>query len=105
MRHALLVLDEFGALESANATDLYERVREPGMSVCASAQSYEGLGPERERVVAASSIKILHRCGDPEELVRYAGEREVPEFSQILEGANLPNADKITAALRKLAEY
>ncbi len=83
-RHALLVLDEFGVLESPNATDLYERVREPGMSVCASAQSYEGLGPERKKVVAASSIKILHRCGDPEELVKYAGEREVPAFSHIL---------------------
>ena len=26
-------------------------------------------------------------------------------FSQVLEQANLPNADKIAAALRKLAEY
>jgi hypothetical protein len=84
-RHALLVLDEFGVLDSANATDLYERVREPGMSVCASAQSYESLGPQRKQVVTASSIKILHRCGDPEEIVRYAGEREVPAFSQLLE--------------------
>jgi hypothetical protein len=84
-RHALLVLDEFGVLDSANAVDLYERVREPGMSVVASAQSYEGLGPQRKQVVAASSIKILHRCGDPEEIVRYAGEREVPAFSHLLE--------------------
>ncbi len=84
-RHALLVLDEFGVLDSANAIDLYERVREPGMSVCASAQSYEGLGPQRKQVVTASSIKILHRCGDPEEIVRYAGEREVPAFSHLLE--------------------
>jgi hypothetical protein len=84
-RHALLVLDEFGVLDSANAVDLYERVREPGMSVVASAQSYEGLGPQRKQVVTASSIKILHRCGDPEEIVRYAGEREVPAFSHLLE--------------------
>ncbi len=84
-RHTLLVLDEFGVLESTNATDLYERIREPGMSVCASAQSYEGLGPERKQVVTASSIKILHRCGDPEEVVKYAGEREVPAFSHMLE--------------------
>jgi hypothetical protein len=84
-RHAFLILDEFGVLESTNATDLYERVREPGMSVCASAQSYEGLGPERKKVVAASSVKILHRCGDPEEIVKYAGEREVPAFSHLLE--------------------
>jgi hypothetical protein len=72
-------------LDSTNAIDLYERVREPGMSVCASAQSYEGLGPQRKQVVTASSIKILHRCGDPEEIVRYAGEREVPAFSHLLE--------------------
>ncbi len=84
-RHALLVLDEFGVLDSTNAIDLYERAREPGMSVCASAQSYEGLGPQRKQVVTASSIKILHRCGDPAEIVRYAGEREVPAFSQLLE--------------------
>jgi hypothetical protein len=84
-RHALLVLDEFGVLDSTNAIDLYERVREPGMSVCASAQSYESLGPQRKQVVTASSIKILHRCGDPEEIVHYAGEREVPAFSQLLE--------------------
>jgi len=55
------------------------------MSVVASAQSYEGLGPQRKQVVTASSIKILHRCGDPEEIVRYAGEREVPAFSHLLE--------------------
>jgi hypothetical protein len=84
-RHALLILDEFGVLESANATDLYERIREPGMSVCASAQSYEGLGPERKHVVAASSLKIVHRCGDPEEIVKYAGQREMPTFSHFLE--------------------
>ena len=83
-RHAFLVIDEFGVLGSAGATDLYERVREPGMSICASAQSYEGLGPERKNVVAASSIKILHRCGDPEEMVRYAGMREVPAFAYTL---------------------
>lgn len=84
--HALLVLDEFGVLASPNATDLYERVREQGMSICASAQSFEGLGPERRQVVSATSIKILHRCGDPEDLVKYAGQREVAAFSHILEG-------------------
>ncbi len=34
--HSHLILEEFGVLNSTNATDLYERVREPGMSVCAS---------------------------------------------------------------------
>jgi hypothetical protein len=84
-RHALVIIDEFGVLESTNATDLFERVREPGVSICASAQSYESLGPERDKVVASSSIKILHRCGAPEAIVKYAGERDVATFSHTLE--------------------
>jgi pyruvate/2-oxoglutarate/acetoin dehydrogenase E1 component len=28
-----------------------------------------------------------------------------PPFSHVLEAANLPNTERITAALRKLAEY
>lgn len=84
-RHALLILDEFGVLASPNATDLFERVREPGMSVCAAAQSFESLGPERRQVVSATSIKILHRCGDPQELVRFAGERDIPAYSHLLQ--------------------
>jgi hypothetical protein len=67
------------------ATSLYELMREAGMSVWASAQSYQGLGAEREQVLAASSIKILHRCGDPEEMVRFAGMREQPAFSRLID--------------------
>jgi len=85
--HALTIIDEFGVLKASNITDLYERVREPGMSLFASAQSYQGLGSERASVLAASSIKIMHRCGDPEEVVKFAGQREVPAFSQFLDGA------------------
>ena len=59
--HALMIIDEFGVLKTSNATNLYERVREAGMAMWASAQSYQGLGPERASVLAASSIKILHR--------------------------------------------
>src|SRR6266699_6398510 len=84
--HALTIIDEFGVLKASNITDLYERVREPGMSLFASAQSYQGLGSERASVLAASSIKIMHRCGDPEEVVKFAGQREVPAFSQFLDG-------------------
>jgi len=40
---------------------------------------------ERDKVLAAASIKILHRCGDPEELIKLAGQREVPAFSQVIE--------------------
>src|SRR5258708_40265852 len=63
------------------------------MSVCGSAQSYEGLGPQRKQIVTAASIKIVHRCGDPEELVKYAGQREVPTLSYLLE-ANEEESDQ-----------
>jgi hypothetical protein len=81
----LCIIDEFGALGISNVTELYEHMREAGLSMWASAQSYAGLGSERDSVLAASSIKILHRCGDPEELVKFAGQREVPAFSQTLD--------------------
>lgn len=81
----LCLIDEFGALGISNVAGLYEHMREAGLSMWASAQSYQGLGSERDSVLAASSIKILHRCGDPVELVKFAGEREVPAFSQVLD--------------------
>jgi hypothetical protein len=81
----LCLIDEFGALGISNVVGLYEHMREAGLSMWASAQSHQGLGSDRDSVLAASSIKILHRCGDPEELVKYAGQREVPAFSQVIE--------------------
>ncbi|HEY6541428.1 MAG TPA: TraM recognition domain-containing protein [Ktedonobacteraceae bacterium] len=81
----LCIIDEFGALGISNVTELYEHMREAGLSMWASAQSYQGLGSERDSLLAASSIKILHRCGDPKELVKYAGQREAPAFSQTLD--------------------
>ena len=83
---ALYIIDEFGTLGISNVTALYEHMREAGLSMWASAQSYQGLGPERDSVLAASSIKVLHRCGDPGELVKFAGQREVPAFSQTFDG-------------------
>ncbi len=81
----LTIIDEFGVLKTSNATNLYERVREAGMAMWASAQSYHGLGAERTSVLSASSIKILHRCGDPQEVVKFAGSRDQPAFSQLIE--------------------
>lgn len=82
------IIDEFGVLRSTNATDLFERVREAGMSVFAAAQSYQGLGIERDNVLAAAAVKILHRSGSPEPVVKYAGEREQPQFSRYVGGGN-----------------
>lgn len=85
---ALLIIDEFGVLESTNATGLYEQVREAGMSVYTSGQSYQSLGRERDALLAASAVKILHRTGAPEPFIRYAGEREVYKFSRSLGNAD-----------------
>lgn len=82
---ALMIIDEFGVLKTSNATNLFERVREAGMAMWASAQSYQGLGAERESVLSASAIKILHRCGDPQEVLKFAGWRDQPAFSQLIE--------------------
>lgn len=82
----LLIIDEFGALESTNATRLFESIREAGMAVYAAAQSYMGLGQERDDVLAASAVKILHRCGSPEPIIRYAGQREQYSISRIVGG-------------------
>jgi hypothetical protein len=81
----LTIIDEFGVLKTSNATNLFERVREAGMAMWASAQSFYGLGAERASVLSASSIKILHRCGDPQEVVQFAGWRDQPAFSQLIE--------------------
>jgi hypothetical protein len=83
--HTLTIIDEFGVLRTSNVTNLYERVREAGMAMWASAQSYHGLGVERASVLSASAIKILHRCGDPQEVVQFAGWREQPAFTQLIE--------------------
>jgi hypothetical protein len=83
----LLIIDEFGGLRSTNATDLYEKIREAGMSVYASSQSYQALGPERDHVLGASFVKILHRTGDPRRIVEYAGEREKYTYSRMMGGS------------------
>lgn len=79
---ALLIVDEFGVLRSTNATDLFERTREAGLSIYAASQSYHALGRERDHVLAAAAIKILHRSGNPEPIIKYAGQRERFTFSR-----------------------
>ena len=79
---ALLIVDEFGVLRSTNATDLYERTREAGLSIYAAAQSYHAFGRERDHVLAAAAMKILHRSGNPQPVIAYAGQRERFTFSR-----------------------
>jgi hypothetical protein len=83
---ALFIIDEFGVLGSTNATGLYEQVREAGMSIYASGQSYHALGAERDALLAAAPVKILHKTGAPLPFIQYAGEREVFKFSRSVGG-------------------
>ena len=70
----LLIVDEFPAIQAdADAAGLVERLRSFGCSVALSAQSYEGLGAGRHRIVNAARSLILHSCPEAEELIKLAG--------------------------------
>lgn len=74
------LVDEFSAVTQAApmVIDLAERVRDVGGQVVVSAQSYEGLGrddAERRRMRDAllPGGLIIHRLGDPDEVLKTAG--------------------------------
>jgi hypothetical protein len=70
----LLIVDEFPAIQAdADAAGLVERLRSFGCSVALSAQSYDGLGKGKQRIVSASRSLILHSCPEAEELIKLAG--------------------------------
>ena len=72
--NALLIVDEFPALQrDADVAGLLERLRSFGCSVVLSAQSFDGLGSERERIIGAAHTVMLHRTPLSDELVRVAG--------------------------------
>jgi hypothetical protein len=72
--NALLIVDEFPALQrDADVAGLLERLRSFGCSVVLSAQSFDGLGSERERIIGAAHTVVLHRTPLADELVRVAG--------------------------------
>src|SRR5579883_2215547 len=91
----LLIIDEFGGLRSKNATSLYEKIRESGMAVYASGQSYQTLGDERDSLLAASSIKILHRTGNPKPILEYAGERERYTYTRMVGDAETESDEEM----------
>ena len=71
---AMLIVDEFPALQrDAHIAGLLERLRSFGCSVVLSAQSFDGLGSERERIIGAAHTVMLHRTPLSDELVRVAG--------------------------------
>jgi hypothetical protein len=70
----LLIVDEFPAIQAdADAAGLVERLRSFGCSVALSAQSYDGLGLGKQRIVSAARSLILHSCPEAEELIKLAG--------------------------------
>jgi hypothetical protein len=70
----LLIVDEVPAIqEDADVAGLIERLRSFGCSVALTAQSYEGLGKERSRIVQAARSVMVHSCPGAEEIVRLAG--------------------------------
>ncbi len=78
----LLILDDYSAYsEMVRVVDLFERVRSAGGCVIVSAQGYEGLGPDAERILEGAPTAILNRCSLPEKLIRVAGSCEVPEIA------------------------
>jgi hypothetical protein len=79
----LLIIDEFGLLESTNVTRWFESIRKAGTSVYAAGQSYRSLGQERDTLLAASAVKILHRCGSPEPFIRFVGRCEQDNISRV----------------------
>lgn len=73
----LLIVDEFPALQKhADVAGLIERLRSFGCSVALTAQSYDGLGDDKERIISAARSVIAHSSPNAEEIVRLAGTHE-----------------------------
>src|SRR5260370_434864 len=86
-RPLVLVLDDFSAYSSrVTVHKLYERVRSAHGCVILSAQGYEGLGEDAERLIEDAATTILGKCDLPEKLIRVAGKKKVPAFSYHLRG-------------------
>jgi hypothetical protein len=81
-RPILLVLDDFSSYSSlVKVHKLYERVRSSHGSIILSAQGYEGLGEDAERLLEDAATTILGKCNLPEKLIRVAGKKMTPSFS------------------------
>lgn len=73
----LLIVDEFPALHKhADVAGLIERLRSFGCSVALTAQSYEGLGHDKGRIISAARSVIVHGSPNAEEIVKLAGTHE-----------------------------
>jgi hypothetical protein len=73
----LLIIDEFPvmAFSSSGTASLFEMVRFHGASIFVTGQSYAGMGVGFDRILGAAETLILHRTGDPDQLLPRAGQR------------------------------
>jgi hypothetical protein len=86
-RPILLILDDFSSYSSRVLVHkLYERVRSSHGCVILSAQGYEALGDDAERLLEDAAVTIVGKCNLPEKLIRVAGKRKAPAFSYHLPG-------------------
>jgi hypothetical protein len=91
-RPILLILDDFSSYSKlVPVHKLYERVRSSHGSVILSAQGYEGLGDDAERLLEDAATTILGKCNLPEKLIRVAGRKKVSAFT-----FHLPTEDDLT---------
>jgi hypothetical protein len=98
-RPVLIIIDEFSALSmSADAANLFERLRSFGGAVIVSSQSYAGLGETAERLLGAATTILLHGCSDPERIGRRAGTVRGADYSYQLDRQGTPGRMTLRSA-------
>ena len=78
-KRVLIIIDEVSALAIEHIANLSERLRSFGGAVMLACQSEEGLAKsqdERNRILKASHMLILHSCSSPEKLIERAGKHK-----------------------------
>jgi hypothetical protein len=81
-QNVLFIVDEYSAIEKGTEIHpLFERLRGYGAAIVVGSQSYGGLGEQADRILGATSTKIVHQCDDPERLTERAGERVKLNFT------------------------
>ncbi len=78
-KKVLIIIDEVSALAIENIANLAEQLRSFGGVVMLACQSEEGLAKsqdERNRILKASHMLLLHNCNTPEKLIERAGKHK-----------------------------
>jgi hypothetical protein len=79
-KRVLIIIDEVSALAIEQIANLSERLRSFGAAVLLACQSEEGLAKtldERNRILKASHMLVLHTCSNPEKLIERAGKHKI----------------------------